>query len=216
MKKTLFVLLLLVSVSATHAQWSITPEAGFTTVKRTGASDWKPGAKIGLGVEYDFSNRFALQSGLYYASQGYSANGPTILYSPENGGQYFEDDRDQPSKQNRNFLQLPVMAKFSWGVSEDARISFAAGPYVALGSEPRLAYWNTGLPHPSDENHVRKSPDYHDLSWGASIALGVEVKQLAVKLGYDISLRPEGPEDYQDANYHTFSLTVGYKFKLGK
>jgi len=216
MKKTLFVLLLLISVSASHAQWSITPEAGFATIKRTGPTDWKPGVKIGLGVEYDFNNRFALQSGLYCASRGYSTGYPSILYSPENGGQYFEDNTDpSPSKLNREFLQLPVMAKLSWDVFEDTRISVAVGPYVALGSIPGLEYWNIGLP-PLDKDHRREFPDYYDLNWGASIALGVEVKHIAVKLGYDISLRPEGPAGYQDANYHTFSLTAGYKFKLGK
>ena len=37
-----------------------------------------------------------------------------------------------------------------------------------------------------------------------------------INVGYDASLGKEYEYDSVDLKYHTFSLSVGYKFKLGK
>ncbi|WP_301705122.1 outer membrane beta-barrel protein [uncultured Parabacteroides sp.] len=58
----------------------------------------------------------------------------------------------------------------------------------------------------------------HDnpLDWGVSFQVGLEVRQWVINVGYDASLGKEYKWDSASLKYHTFSLSVGYKFKLGK
>ena len=58
----------------------------------------------------------------------------------------------------------------------------------------------------------------HDNSfdWGLSFQAGLEIGSCVMNVGYDASLGKEYEYDSVDLKYHTFSLSVGYKFKLGK
>ena len=58
----------------------------------------------------------------------------------------------------------------------------------------------------------------HDnpFDWGLSFQAGLEIGSCVMSVGYDASLGKEYDYDSVDLKYHTFSLSVGYKFKLGK
>ena len=58
----------------------------------------------------------------------------------------------------------------------------------------------------------------HDnpFDWGLSFQAGVEVASWVINVGYDVSLGKEYQYDSAGLKYHTLSLSVGYKFKLGK
>lgn len=45
---------------------------------------------------------------------------------------------------------------------------------------------------------------------------GLEVHRWVMNVGYDVSLGKEWKGDSAGLNYQTVSLSVGYKFKLGK
>ena len=50
--------------------------------------------------------------------------------------------------------------------------------------------------------------------WGVTANVGVEIRNWYTKLQYDLSLGKESKEDVIGANYHTLTLSVGYKFHL--
>lgn len=69
----------------------------------------------------------------------------------------------------------------------------------------------------------------NSFDWGVTASFGVEVDNWVMNVGYELSLGDEGDNyslkwvnggSYEvrsiGANYNTLSLTVGYKFKLGK
>ncbi len=224
MKKTIITLILLLSLHvAGSAQWSVTPEAGMTAVNRASTENWDPSFKIGVSTEYAFNDFFSLQSGLHYTKRTYSFS---TLY-------YFMDTEDLESWQidverNQGYLQLPVMMKIGWNVGEDVRLNLAAGPYLGYwikssGSastwvnQPEYEYYY-GYGYSSGYNYGYGLLSLIDggrkWDWGATISLGLEVKNWVMNLGYDLSLGKEYKNDSVNANYHTISLSIGYKFKL--
>ena len=201
---------------AVHAQWAFTPEMGMTAVKRSMGSPlstWRPGVKVGMGVEYQFQpGFFALKSGLYYTQRGYEVEGFTLSgYTQQSPGGFRTHGQITD-----HYLQLPVMADFSFALSDDCRLHLAVGPYVALSIAERwewgaMGYGEHGQSYPPSPFAGKRAFD-----WGASASVGLEVKRFVVSAGYDLSLGKEYPKMKMRANYHTLSLTVGYKFKVGR
>ena len=118
-KLILFVLCALsgLMVSA-QSRWGITPEGGFAAVNRVGmGSSWRAGVKVGVGVSYQFEPGWiGLKSGLYYATE----SATYVLKEMMTGGI------------TQHFLQLPVMADFSWKVSKEVRMHLAVGMYAGV------------------------------------------------------------------------------------
>lgn len=221
MKKSAVIVLLWVAMSAgaLHAQWSVTPELGITAEKEE-YRDWSSGLKIGAGVEYRFGKLFSLESGIYFARQkrrytywDYSSVSDLTGYYPFS----------MTDKVNRNFLQIPVVAKFSWKVADEVRLNVGAGPYIglSLGDTWQGGGWNSYY-YPDDGSEYEYPsawPDRHyntkDPDWGLFTVVGLEVKNWVINLRDDIS-----PGDINSSAsgtaYETLSLSVGYKFKLGK
>ena len=225
MKKfVLFVMLMMSVVSVSAQRWSLTPEVGMTAVKRGGSSyidepgyTWNARWKIGVGVEYVVKpDRFSLKSGLYYAQRGYSRQStsfgniyPTI------------DDQSESTfsksyyKTRRHFLQVPLMANLSFRLADNVRLNLAAGPYIAYSmGDKNIAVYNEYTPGNSS-SHESWTHD-NSFDWGLSFQAGLEIGSCVMNVGYDASLGKEYEYDSVDLKYHTFSLSVGYKFKLGK
>ena len=221
MKKfVLFVMLMMSVVSVSAQRWSLTPEVGMTAVKRGGFSyidepgyTWNARWKIGVGVEYVVKpDRFSLKSGLYYTQRGYSdhiVSYGNIYPMPEEQSEVVFSEIN--SKLNRHF----------WHV----RLNLAAGPYVAWSMGDKnsfgyMAYEKTGKEYGygwkgsgfSDDRWTHDNP----FDWGLSFQAGLEIGSWMINVGYDASLGKEYEYDSVDLKYHTFSLSVGYKFKLGK
>ena len=223
MKKfVLFVMLMMSVVSVSAQRWSLTPEVGMTAVKRGGFSyidepgyTWNARWKIGVGVEYVVKpDRFSLKS--------------TFSKS------YY--------KTRRHFLQVPLMANLSFRLADNVRLNLAAGPYIAYSmGDKNIAVYNEYTPGNSSSHESYGSIYYggnggylygggwvekgfsheswtHDNSfdWGLSFQAGLEIGSCVMNVGYDASLGKEYEYDSVDLKYHTFSLSVGYKFKLGK
>ena len=116
MKKLILFVLCALSglVVSAQSRWGITPEGGFAAVNRVGmGSSWRAGVKVGVGVSYQFEPGWiGLKSGLYYANRGYSLgdyprtteSATYVLKEMMTGGI------------TQHFLQLPVMADFSWKI----------------------------------------------------------------------------------------------------
>lgn len=216
-KLILFVLCALsgLMVSA-QSRWGVTPEAGFAAVNRVGmGSSWRPGVKVGVGVSYQFKPGWIeLKSGLYYANRGYSMG--TYPRTTETETSVLREMMTGGITQH--FLQLPVMADFSWKVSEDVRMHLAVGMYAGVslknktdwGSSITVGYSkepetlgkytkSTGLGYSYgyqgyDEAGNADCPfrNVNSFDWGLTTSFGIEVNNWVMNLGYDLSLGDEG------------------------
>lgn len=235
MKRFVLFVMLMMSVAVASAQkWSLTPEIGMMAVKRGGPSyNYEPGQswnarwKIGVGVEYVVKpDRSYMKSGLYYTQRGYSdhiVSYGNIYPMPEEQSEVVFSEIN--SKLNRHFWQVPLMANFSFRLTDHVRLNLAAGPYVAWSMGDKnsfgyMAYEKTGKEYGygwkgsgfSDDRWTHDNP----FDWGLSFQAGLEIGSWMINVGYDASLGKEYEYDSVDLKYHTFSLSVGYKFKLGK
>lgn len=228
MKKLILFVMLIMGATAVSAQhWSLTPEVGMTAVNRgdkkfSDVKTWDARWKLGVGVEYKFKSEFfSLRSGLYYTQRGYKDNYVSF-------GNY-GTPADNPTfdcmstRLTRHFLEVPLLANFSFRLTDDVRLNLAAGPYVAMsvGDKSKVdymsytageapgSYQGTGFSHSGWSNE-------NPLDWGASFKVGLEIKQWVISAGYDLSLAKEYDGGHADVKYQTLSLSVGYKFKIGK
>ncbi len=241
MKKIIMVLIALCCLSTVHAQWSVTPEAGLSALKRVNFDGWSARFRVGASVEYDFNERFALKSGLYYANRGYTISGVWSSF-PMN-----ERELSPAIFHNEltlGYLQLPVMAKFAWNLTDDVRFTIAAGPYLGYqmysggslsvysvfasydnngyggygGYGAYGGYGYYGYDYGYDLGVVPYSLIHggmrHKFDWGANLAVGLEVKNWVMNLTYEMALGKEFEYDDVETKYRTFHLTVGYKFRL--
>ncbi|MDF9829968.1 porin family protein [Parabacteroides sp. PF5-6] len=226
MKKIVLFLVGMMSVFAAQAQWSVAPEAGITAVNMNAGlhnDRWEAGWKLGVGVEYQLTQRFSLKSGLHYTQRGGT-------WFPLLGYDANEELYVGTLKDKRHFLQLPLMAQWGWNLGQDVRLNMGVGGYVAYDTHHSSSYgyysdfngeygygygyiYSYGYAEGSGSNFFR---GINAFDWGASLAVGLEVKNLYFNLGYDASLGKEYEYDSVGLNYHTLSLTVGYKFRLGK
>ena len=227
MKKTLLVCALAASACALHAQHvTLAPEAGVSAVMRGGwGQSWRPSAKIGVSADFNLTKHFAIKSGLFYTFRGYTI---------DHGGIYSNDNATwmENVSQTRHFLQVPVLAKFKWNVGKQTKMFFGVGPYVGFCLKNKIE----GDPYFLKGYYPGENAQYYDgyvygedqfgnsnqflydkarnFDWGLTSNIGVETNNWYMKLQYDLSLGKEGSGDVIGANYHTLTLSVGYKFGL--
>lgn len=160
---------------------------------------------------YSMGNRY-MNYGYGYGNAGY-------------GGGLFPQDmtikgvRLYENSSRRDYLQLPVMARFNWKIGNDVRLHLAAGPYVALGLGGKSKFKEidrgTGFEWNETSSSYNSFGEYSSLrrfDWGAMINAGIEVKRIAFNVGYDMGLGKQYKYDDVSLKYHTVSFTVGYTF----
>lgn len=220
--------------TAAQAQVSITPEIGLGTNYRSAfEAGWTPTIKAGASVEFPLSSEvFSLESGLFYMRRGYEEL--TEPFSNE-GGAWIER-----VKVNRHLLQVPIKAKFSWKVGRDVKLFCGVGAYVGyyVGDHYKSEryftdnssydggyddwymdrFYDDGVNAAGRKASVvlKERYDADNFDWGVTAEVGVETNRWVMKAGYDLSLGKESSADPVAANYHTLTLSVGYKFSLGK
>lgn len=227
MKKTVMACTLMASACALHAQHvTLAPEAGISAVQRYAwGQSWRPSAKIGVSADFNLTNHFAIESGLFYTFRGYSI---------QNGGTFSNGDATWIEKvsQTRHFLQVPVLAKFKWSLNKNTKMFFGVGPYVGFclknkfdsnpyfmnGTYPsKYEQYYDGFVYGEDErgySNLYLYQEARNFDWGLSANVGIETNNWYVKLQYDLSLGKEGKNDVIGANYHSLTLSTGYKFHL--
>lgn len=108
-KKVVMVCMLMTSICSLYAQnVTLAPEMGISAVQRYGwGQEWRPSAKIGVSVDFNWTNHFGIESGLFYTFRGYSIS---------NGGTYSNGKFTwtENVSQTRHFLQIPVLAQVSF------------------------------------------------------------------------------------------------------
>lgn len=119
----------------------------------------------------------------------------------------------------RDYLQLPVLARFNWKIGNQVKMHVAAGPYLACGiggkiKDKFVQISEKGIWKPDDSSNPFKDSSLTRFDWGVALNAGVEVNRLTFDVAYDMGLAKEFGNYIDDISikYHTVSFTVGYKF----
>lgn len=154
----------------------------------------KLGYHIGGTLEYSLSEKFLIQSGLYYATKDaevYALNGSKYVPSPPDDTHTF----------NASYLTVPVYGAFKVRVTNDFNIVFGVGPYVGygIGGKTRQKL-NTGTWGDGDTEKDWETFGDGVFDENRSWLRGTTLKRLDIGVGTNI-----------DFAYHNFILSVGYE-----
>lgn len=133
MKKWMYLLICLFAGWTASAQWVWTPEAGVNITKDNGADQAKMGFKAGMGVAYELKPSFGIKSGLFMVRRSGSWRGSgSDWIETEDGGQITQH-WGTTGKEHKYYLQVPIMAQWTWRFCNDVKLTAGIGPYIAVG-----------------------------------------------------------------------------------
>ena len=128
MKKSILTVLFALCSTIGFAQVSFQVKAGLNLSSYIGEnsdhSKFKPGARIGVGMEYQFTDLISLQPSLFFSQKG-------TKYSSGYEGTVVDADADV--KINQLYLELPINVQFRFNLADNTNLVIATGPYLACG-----------------------------------------------------------------------------------
>lgn len=206
MKTNLKILLisiaLLVGVTANAQDKKITAgvKAGMNVSNFSGdiqGTDAKVGFNVGVTLDYAFTNDFCLLTGLEFTTKG------------------AKTDSDGLAKGTFNpmYLQIPIHAGYKLNITDNTKLVFRAGPYLAYGVGGKLSAKAGGE---SESIGVFRSGLLKNFDFGLGIGAGVEFGKIGVNLGYDFGLVNVWDLDSWGVDGSikngNFNVGLGYKF----
>jgi len=156
---------------------------------------------------------------------------PELLYSQK--GAKWEDSGNELST-TTNYLEIPVLAKFTFG-SDDLKFFVNAGPYVGyMVSGKHKMVWDDEdistdieFDYPDqndffpDENRVKPNRLDLGLALGAGVGVQAGPGTFNIEARYGLGLtdistyEKERPNEYPKSSNRNFGFSVGYMFPLG-
>ncbi|WP_162608005.1 outer membrane beta-barrel protein [Parabacteroides sp. An277] len=226
-------------IPATHAQFKFTPEVGIAIMKEgnsNGRATVSP--RLGVGVDYFFNkqeNGWAVSSGLYYYYKREFFSYAQATFVSEDGKEHtipfpypkgvlndpcleyvagIKQMKYRETNSRRDYLQLPVMAKYKWQFGEDCSFSVAAGFFFALGVGGNYNAWVSDVHMGQNETYGEEIKSnvydiYDRLDAGISTRLSFQVRHFSLHLNYESNCLKKvawmGDE-------HLISISTGYTF----
>ncbi|MFZ6010204.1 MAG: porin family protein [Bacteroidota bacterium] len=131
-------LLILTTISLASFAQTIVPKLGLTLSQMTDPNESYFNVKsiigfnAGVGLQYDFNETFSIQPELQFIQKGVRHVNESIMDIPAGRYLYRED-----TKITIHYLELPVLAKISWG-SGNTKFFVNAGPSIGIGLGGRM------------------------------------------------------------------------------
>ncbi|MDR1681158.1 MAG: PorT family protein [Prevotellaceae bacterium] len=231
LKKSLFICLLLLvagkgNVSAQAPKFAFGVRGGLNLstaiVNDAAAIKIKPGYHIGGTVDYCFTQKFGLQSGLFLSEKGSKIDG-------FNSGDYVGGSPDYTFIFDALYLKLPVYATFRKNISDNFKVNIGLGAYFAYGiggktkqtlHNSAFADGNTAIEWNTFGNGVYdESRDWlrgetlRPFDFGAEIKVDFSYNQFIVGIGLESGIMDIMHEE-RDLHYRNenISISVGYQF----
>lgn len=179
----LVVCILLISWNGfSQLKWDVRVGANVSDYSK-GETDVRIGWKAGVGVEYAFSDLFALRPSLYYSLKGAAAEGHKF-------------SMNRKFTQKLSYVELPVLAVFRFKVTQGFALAVNAGPYFAARVGKKVAVGGH---------------DARAFDMGVDAGLDFLVHSFVVGVGaqYGLTGLTGGGGEPHNVNY---SLTFGYRF----
>ena len=216
MKKTLLLLGLILASYMLNAQ-GFGIQAGYNSAKFTFPNDnlshFEHISSVGginLGINYDFeiADNFYIEPGLLYSQKGYA-------YLAEEEGSY-EDGviRDFTSTTKINYLEIPVFAKYSYGLNDNLYLIGKLGLSYGFALSGEYT-WDNGVETESNELEFGDSKDYKSSDFGINLGAGIKISNFEIGINYFTGSNI----DYSDSNSDfvtknkVFSINLGYRFE---
>ena len=160
---------------------------------------FKPGFRIGAGIEYQFTDLLSLQPTLFFSQQGARDS-------------YKEDMASISVKFNQWYLELPINLQLRFDLSDRVNLLAATGPYLGVGIGGKTKFkaeaGKASFKEKTDtfgEGGLRR----FDAGWG--IGLGVEIYHFQVGLDTQFGFCKLVDESGAPHNV-TVGIIVGYTF----
>ena len=147
--------------------------------------------KVGLGMDYAFTDVWSLKSGLMFESKGYK----------------LDEEKARPI-----YMQIPVMAAWKANITDDIKFVVNAGPYFAVGLGGKYKEGNSDIKLFSSDGMNMERFDL-GIQWG----IGVELSERYIVnfTGENGFISPfDFPSGYNGdkPKNMTFTIGVGYIF----
>lgn len=212
MKRGIFTTIFALICAFSFAQVSFNAKAGLNLSsyigKNSDGSKFKPGARIGLGMEYQFTDMVSLQPSLFFSQKG-------AKYSGDYEGKYFNANADVTI--NQLYLELPVNFQLRFNISDNTNLVVATGPYIACGVGGKTKFSGNASLGNINMNGKDKidtfgedGMDYNRFDAGWNIGLGVEFGQFLI--GLDTQLGFCKIYDGEAPHNANIAISLGYKF----
>lgn len=197
MKRAMILVILALFASTSYSQ-EITwlGKVGFNMSEHYGEHSTKaslhPGYRIGIGMDYAFSEMYSFQ--------------PTLFFSVK-GAKYKLDDGEKQTF-NQMYLEIPFDVLMHINVGYKTNFILMAGPYIAYGvsGKRKIEYGGQSV----DVNLFGSKNDalnLNRLDAGLNVGVGMEFDRFVVHIDSDfglLKLKDGAP------NNLSFSATVGY------
>jgi hypothetical protein len=191
---------------------TVTTLAGFDQTDYPGKTHAKIKPTAGITTDFSISNQWSILSGLEYLTKNAGTgmeSGDLTITIPHYTTKY---------------LQLPIHIGYKLRMTEDSKIVFHVGPYLAYGIEGEIKWKDvdTRLFHYMDpfEKQLLDRFDY-----GIGVGITIDKNNFAFSIGYDHGVKnlaksgfyfPDRPNiDTKEISVHTrcFQATIGWKFR---
>ena len=201
----------------TPLTWGIRAGMNYATILNAPAGQGVIGFNVGGNLDVGFCNWFHLQTGLYLSMKGVDAEyevretplpatvGASVTYEVHH---YY--DRFSPI-----YLEIPVLASFRIGLSDNADIQFGVGPYIAYTPHHEQQYH-----HEMYGRWTYQSEEISQFDFGLQANIGASIKHFYIGVGYQIGIPSKkiwSIDTYGGGVEHVIRtsnamLNVGYNF----
>lgn len=164
---------------------------GSTDGKEFDNTKSKTGFHAGVTLDYAFTPKWYLLTGLEYTSKGVKI---------DLGGKHYDQDM------RAAYVQLPLCAGFKLQVSDAVAILFNFGPYFAYGLHGEL---KTGTSHKED---TFSDTALKRFDWGLNFGATAEWRKLCFGLGGDVGMVNVMQKNNMKAETRNMTISLGYKF----
>ena len=238
MKKLLSLSLIMLTTLMAYAQqpvgtFSIIPRVGMNLANLSNFSivigsesnkevysKYRPGLVIGADVEYQFSDKLAASTGLFYSEQGYKM--PLGVEEMIGKSVYSIED----FKWKVSYLNMPIMLHGSLfrGLSVNAGVQLGyclSGTGIQTIRKRTLLEGNAPEMKPANPDDFSKSTTEYNIkestkAFDVSIPIGLsyEFSNIIIDARYNIGLTNTNKLDDDKMRNRVFMFTLGYRFAL--
>lgn len=171
--------------------WNAKVGMSMTNLSNTDA-DMKVGYTVGVGLDYQFTDMWYLQSGLNITGKGAKAGDLKI---------------------KTHYLEIPVLAAAKFDVSDNMKFVVNAGPYLAFGMGGKLEEGNASMKVFSKEDGMEEAlMKRFDLGLQYGVGLELSDKYLINLTGQYGFIDPFKGDGGESSHNIAFMIGVGYRF----
>ncbi len=171
--------------------WNAKVGMSMTNLSNTDA-DMKVGYTVGVGLDYQFTDMWYLQSGLNITGKGAKAGDLKI---------------------KTHYLEIPVLAAAKFDVSDNMKFVVNAGPYLAFGMGGKLEEGNASMKVFSKEDGMEEAlMKRFDLGLQYGVGLELSDKYLINLTGQYGFIDPFKGDSGESSHNIAFMIGVGYRF----